>query len=139
MSIVYKHNEVMNNLDEGSVNGLEFEKDGKHYYIVSKEEMRSNNFNIIGMMTGVDVLTGGDYENGASIESVSDKPLDVLASFVMEHNLEGVFDYGVSNPNFTIFFFDEMFAAHEEILNPMLTAVGVDQAPKVKFEGHSKG
>ena len=87
----------MDHLNESSISGIEFEKEGKHYYIVSKEEMRSNNLNIIGMMTGVDVLTGGDYENGGYIGDVSDENCNALAKFVMEYNLEGVFDYGVSN------------------------------------------
>jgi len=132
---VYKYTEVMNHLNDSSTYGLEFEKDGKKYYIVSKEESESNNANIIGMMTGVDVLTGGDYENGSCIDEVSDKPNDVLASFVMRNNLEGIMDYGVSIPNFAIYFFDEMFLANEEMKNPIVTAEGVPEGETAGYEG----
>lgn len=131
---VYKHTDVMNHLNDSSPYGLEFEKGGHKYYIISKEESESNNANIIGMMTGVDVLTGGDYENGSCIDEVSDKPNDVLASFVMRNNLEGIMDYGVSIPNFAIYFFDEMFLANEEIKNPVVTAEGVPEGSMVNYE-----
>ena len=120
---IYNQTDVMNHLNEPYK--VEFEKDGKNYFIVEKDTRITDNYHLIGMMTGVDVLTGGEYEGASYIDDVSDLSTNELAKFVLKHNLEGIMDWGADLPNFPILFCDQLFNAHDEIENPMITAEGM--------------